>query len=307
MEFKKYQHVERWGSDEVNGIEIGTVYVFPKIDGTNGSIWFQDWGTGVEPFPCLGCGSRKRQLSEEKDNAGFYKWVKSQKNIYEFFLNYPNYRLFGEWLVPHSLKTYRENAWRRFYIFDVCIDTENGELEYLPYSKYQPILEKFNLDYIPPITIIKNGTYEQFIEQLNKNVFLIEDGKGVGEGVVLKNYEFKNKYGRCTWAKIVTSEFKEKHSKEMGVPNIENKPIEQKIIDNFCTEALIEKTYSKIVTEEDGWKSRYIPRLFSTVYHDIIVEEMWNVIKKYKDPIINFRTLKSMIIMKVKQIKPELF
>ena len=32
MEFRKYQHIERFGTDEVDGIEIGTTYVFPKID-----------------------------------------------------------------------------------------------------------------------------------------------------------------------------------------------------------------------------------------------------------------------------------
>ena len=32
MEFRKYQHIERFGTMEVDGIEIGTCYVFPKID-----------------------------------------------------------------------------------------------------------------------------------------------------------------------------------------------------------------------------------------------------------------------------------
>ena len=39
MEFLKYQHVERVGTSEVENIELGTCYVFPKIDGTNASIW----------------------------------------------------------------------------------------------------------------------------------------------------------------------------------------------------------------------------------------------------------------------------
>jgi hypothetical protein len=34
-DFVKYQHIERYGVDEVNGIDIGTCYIFPKIDGTN--------------------------------------------------------------------------------------------------------------------------------------------------------------------------------------------------------------------------------------------------------------------------------
>lgn len=31
-EFIKYPHLERFGTDEVDGINIGTCYIFPKID-----------------------------------------------------------------------------------------------------------------------------------------------------------------------------------------------------------------------------------------------------------------------------------
>ena len=59
MEFKKYQHLERFGTTEVNGIEDGMCYIFPKIDGTNSSVWFNDG---------LQAGSRKRHLTLESDN-----------------------------------------------------------------------------------------------------------------------------------------------------------------------------------------------------------------------------------------------
>ena len=42
-EFKKYQHVERLGTSEVQGIENGMCYVFPKIDGTNASCIMWTW------------------------------------------------------------------------------------------------------------------------------------------------------------------------------------------------------------------------------------------------------------------------
>ena len=38
--FSKYQHVERLGTTETNGIEMGMCYIFPKIDGTNSQLWF---------------------------------------------------------------------------------------------------------------------------------------------------------------------------------------------------------------------------------------------------------------------------
>ncbi len=39
MEFNKYQHIERFGTDEVENIEFGRCFIFYKIDGTNGQVY----------------------------------------------------------------------------------------------------------------------------------------------------------------------------------------------------------------------------------------------------------------------------
>ena len=71
MEFKKYQHLERFGTTEVDGIHFGDCYVFPKIDGTNSCVWMGEDGT-------VQAGSRKRHLTLEADNAGFLEWAGRQ-------------------------------------------------------------------------------------------------------------------------------------------------------------------------------------------------------------------------------------
>lgn len=305
MEFKKYQHIERFGTMEVEGIEFGTCYVFPKIDGTNGSVWHTDGH--------IQCGSRRRTLTEEEDNANFWQFVCDDGRMADFFLEYPSYRLFGEWLVPHSLKTYREDAWRKFYIFDVVRDLPeehpSGEkFEYLPYDEYKPLLESYGLDYIPCIAQVHNGDYDFFVKQLDGNDFLIEDGKGKGEGIVIKNYDYKNKYGRATWAKIVTSEFHEKHTKVMGHAEKNAKTAaEEHIVADFCTAAFIEKEYSKIVAANEGWSSSFIPQLLGRAYHELVKEECWNFVKKLKNPMVNFKRLQGLVIAKIKETKPELF
>lgn len=296
--FHKYQHIEKFGTDETEGIEIGKTYVFPKIDGTNGCLW-------VEGGIFLHAGSRKRELSGESDNAGFYAWAVAQQNIKDLFLERPNYRLYGEWLVPHSLKTYRQDAWRNFYVFDVCEDTEDG-YRYLSYEEYKPLLEKHGIEYIPPLRIVNNGNYETYVKLLKENNYLIEDGKGCGEGIVIKNYQFSNKYGRTTWAKIVTSEFKEKHHREMGPPEVNGgKAVEDRIVEDFCTTALIRKTFEKI--KLDGWSSKKIPQLIGTVWHDFINEEIWNIIKKMKNPTIDFKNLQRRVTIKIKTTLPDVF
>lgn len=297
MEFKKYQHLERFGTTEVQNIEIGECYIFPKIDGTNASVWLNEKGE-------IQAGSRKRHLTLEKDNAGFLEWVLKQENLLNYLKENPTHRLFGEWLVPHSLKTYRNNAWRNFYVFDVSVDKK---IEYLHYEVYKILLEKHNINYIPPICTSTNASYEQLIKQLEKNVFLIEDGKGIGEGIVVKNYDFKNKYNRKCFAKIVTTEFKEKHARVMGGHDIKGKKmIEEEIAKEFVTTALCEKIYAKIENDK-GFSSRNIPQLLNTVYYDVVKEDCWTFIKKHKNPIINFTTLKHLVFNEVKIKLPKLF
>ena len=294
MEFKKYQHLEKFGTSEVEGIEIGICYIFPKLDGTNASLWFNE---GVQ------AGSRRRHLSVENDNAGFLGWAIEQDEIMNFFSVNPKLRLYGEWLVPHTLKTYLDSAWRDFYVFDVV----DGEDNYLPYEEYKELLDDHGLNYITPICKIKNPTDETIMKCLDKNTFLIKDNEGVGEGVTIKNYQFINKYQRVCWAKIVRSEFKMKNQKVFGASEIKEKnTTEEKIVADFVTGSLVEKEYSKIEAS-DGWSSRMIPKLLNIVFYCLIKEESWEFIKKFKNPTINYKRLMSLTFAKVKEIKPELF
>ncbi len=301
MNFVRYQHIERFGSDEVENIELGTCHVFPKIDGTNGSVWLGDDGK-------IQAGSRNRILSLDDDNAGFYAAIISDQRISAYLTKHPDHRIYGEWLVPHSLKTYRDDAWRKFYIFDVSVDYPDGEVEYLHYSVYIPMLEEFNLDYIPLLAEVHNGSFDQFIALLEKNQYLIKDGKGAGEGIVIKNYSYKNKYGRTTWAKMVRSEFREIHSRTMGDPIINGeKMVEEAIVEKYCTSALIDKEYAKIVTESGAWSSSMIPRLLSSVFYALVSEESWNMVKEYKNPTINFKTLQALVIDRIKKTRKDIF
>lgn len=295
MSFVKYMHIEKLGTVEVENIELGRTYIFPKIDGTNASVWLDD---GIQ------AGSRTRQLTLEADNAGFYQWILDQSHIHSFLDDNPNLRLYGEWLVPHTLTTYAADTWRQFYVFDVY----NNETEQLlSYDAYKPILDKYGISYIPPLRIITNADSSMFMKCLAENKFLIKDGEGVGEGIVIKNYDYYNKFGRQTWAKIITNEFKTKHLHNDGVPETGCEPVELKIVQKYITKSLVDKVEAKIVVEMEGWSSKYIPRLLDTVFYDLIKEESWEFIKEYKNPIINYRALKAFSINRVKELKSELF
>ena len=294
MEFKKYQHLERFGTTEVKDINIGECWIFPKIDGTNASVWIKN---GI-----IQSGSRNRHLDIGEDNAGFRDWVKGNEKLKALLQLHPNLRLYGEWLVPHTLKTYTDEAWRKFYVFDVM----DGE-EYLNYSEYSKILDEYDVQYIPTICKVVNPSYERLVGQLEKNTYMIKDGEGCGEGIVIKNYKYKNKFNRVVWAKIVRNEFKVKNQKVHDVAEIkEKKCVEESIVREFVTESLVNKEFSKI-ENESGWNSRFIPKLLNVIYYSLITEESWNFVKKHKDPTIDFRFLKQLTTQRIKEFKAELF
>lgn len=299
MTFIRYPHLERFGNSGVQDIEFGVTHIFPKLDGTNASVWYDN--------TMIRAGSRNRTVSLENDNAGFYSYILNGDKygtIEEYCLANPNHIIYGEWLVPHTIKTYREDAWRRFWIFDVY-DRSTGK--FLPYEVYQPLLETYDLDYIPCIKKFKNGSYDNFLhEAQNNSHFLLPEGSK-GEGIVIKNYDWTNKFQQVTWAKIVLNEFKDKFHATMGANLQEVGSPAQVICDFACTPHLIEKEYAKIVNENGSWSNHFIPRLLHTVFYSMVTEELWDGLKKINYGSVNFQELKALCIQKVKQTKPELF
>lgn len=291
----KYTHLERFGTDEVDGINLGECHIFPKIDGTNASVWLEDGS--------VACGSRNRQITPDDDNQGFATWASTDAKIEALVRSHPTLRFFGEWLVPHSLKTYREDAWRKFYIFDV-ID-ESGE--FLHYDTYSAICKAAGVEFIPCMLKITNATYEALVKATENNRYLLQENSGVGEGVVVKQYGFKNRFGRTTWAKLITNTFKDKHIAEMGGSVVALRMVEESIADEFVTEHLVEKIVAKIRNEQGSFSARSIPHLLGMAYHDLVTEELWQVVKQHKNPKIDFKTLHHFTVARVKALKPELF
>jgi hypothetical protein len=277
--FVRYQHVERLGTDNVEGILDGEVYVFPKIDGTNGSIWYSKEDKAIR------AGSRNRLLTVDSDNADFYKSVSSDSRYEKFFKNHPNLRLFGEWLVPHTLRTYVDSAWRKFYVFDVM----DEDFQYLHYEEYKEILSEYEIDFIPAICTVIRPSEEYLNSLLDKNDYLVSDG--VGEGILIKRYNYRNKYGRVTWAKIVRNDFRWNHkrneTKEYKTPT----GVEEKFVNNYATEVFLHKEFSKI----DNWTPQKTPAFLGITYNTLITEELWDFIKKQKDPKIDFKTLRKLV------------
>jgi hypothetical protein len=299
VSFTKYMHIERFGRDEVAGIEQGDCLVFPKLDGANGSVWFADGWTH--------CGSRNRQLTLEgvDDNHGFRAHVMSaQPTFGALWRHRPTWHLHGEWLVPHTLRTYRPEAWRRFWIFDVY---DRAEDRWVPWNEYSSVLTESGLDVVPPLAKITNPSEADVLRWVNANTYLIQDGAGLGEGVVVKRYDFKNRFGRTVWAKLVRNEFKEENRAAFGVPEQGGSyQAELEIVERHVTPELVTKERSKL--EALGLpRQALIPRLLGTVYHCLVTEELWEALKQLKDPTVDFKKLRRFATQRTKTLAADLF
>lgn len=319
--FRAYDHLERLGHDLVDGLTVGTVWVFPKLDGTNASVWLEDGQVQA--------ASRRRVLSADADNAGFYAWVhddrcgtaKALRSVCEA---HPNLVFYGEFLVPHTLKTYREDAWRKFYVFDVY---DRSADRYLSYDEYASLLESAGVLVIEPLCKITNPSDEQLRAQVETNTYLIADGAGLGEGIVLKNYEWSNPYGRRPWAKVVRNVFKEENRRAFGTTEKGGAfQVEFAIAEEFVTPHLVGKTRAKVVHDiaadtgvdlledpnaqrhvEERNRGRIIPQLLSRVFYDVVTEELWAAIKKHKDPTVDFKNLRRHVTARTKALAGDLF
>ena len=297
MQYKSYQHIEKLGSTEVEGILNGTCYLSYKIDGTNGVIYLSD------DLKELKFGSRKKELSKDLDNANFLNTITSNINIYNDLFNYlsnhPSYIIYGEWLVPHTIKRYQSDSWNKFYIFDIY-DTTNQT--YINYDIYSKELDNYkNINYIPIITKINNPKVEDIKDLLNQTgSYLITEG--LGEGIVIKNYDYVNKYNRITWAKLLTEDFQntKKHVRIKNIQDKENSETEYKII-SLMTVEHINKEYSKLIESKGDWSSKYIFELLNRVYMEFIRDNLDIIINKFHNPTINFRILKQLSDFKVKE------
>lgn len=283
MEFKKYDKIHRLGKEEVDGILEGDCHVQEKIDGANTSIWLDDSGT-------IQCGSRNRHLIDDNFN-GFVEYAQNHFGIKSFFYAYPDARLYGEWLVKHTVQ-YKETAYKKFYLFDILYD----EVFLYPDAVIGIGLE-YGIDVVPSLGMFKNPTVEQLKEFVGKSSF-----GDRGEGIVIKNMSFVNRFGDLCYAKLVSESFKEDNLLACGDNDKHSEDYnEMYFVNKYMTISRVKKIIDKIQPEiNERMDMKHIPRVCNSAYHDMLTEEIWEVSKKINS--VKFNTLKNLAMKKAKKI-----
>ena len=188
---------------------------------------------------------------------------------------------------PHAIKHYENDAWDKFYVFDVM----RGDT-YLRFEDYKNILDNFQIDYVPVMAVLNSPSEEKICELAEKATYLCKPDT-IGEGVVVHNYDFYNKYGRQTWAKVVNQKFKETKKEAYGVVEC----VEEIIVKEFLTPEEIEKEKCKI----EDFNDKKIGELMGRVYHEFIRDNMNDIIKKHKNLTIRFKVLNGCICKAVRE------
>lgn len=300
--YKPFIHVEHLDRDEAEGILQGDCFITPKLDGTNAVVFYKDGE--------LHAGSRTRELfPDQSDNADFRKWLSEDglevQLIRRFLERYPNYILYGEWLGYNkfigNIKDYNKAALKTFHIFDIY-DTEKEE--YLHPTKYYDILTEYCLiNYTVPLLVIATNPTQKQIENIAEcNSYLLDNVGHPGEGIVIRNPNFKNKYGRYVIAKYVRPEYKQ--SKHRQVPE-DSDQIESIIVSKYVVDTEISKAIAKtnlhFNLEKFAPNKSTMGYLLNEVWRGVICDEIANILKKYKNPTINFSLLRKYCDKKVRE------
>lgn len=272
MVCKKFIDISRFKNGYMDGFRTGDkIIIQEKIDGANAAIR----SDGTDVF----AQSRKNVLSEENTLRGFYGFTQSLDKSTVIDVLGDDLILYGEWLVPHSVK-YPEERYNKFYAYDVY-SLSRGE--FLPQNEVKPIAEKIGVPYVP---VFFEGEFKDW-DSVLALVGKTEMGGEYGEGIVVKNMTRLSEMSNTKlppYVKIVCERFAEtkghKDSKPVDPEKIKEAERVKSLVATIVTPARVEKLVNKMVDEDIipyDWDEKNMgtiaKNLGKAVYADCVKEE----------------------------------
>lgn len=301
-QYKKFTHVERLGKEETEGILNGTCFFSPKLDGTNALAWCQNGEVHA--------GSRTREITIEKDNAGFCRWLHSEDEeavaLREMLKTNVHLIVYGEFGVGRvaNMKDYDEQAKDKLWIFDMF---DTIQQEYVHPRIVRQVCEGCGLtNWHVPYVQYENPSMEDVINFAERNHFLRTHAETPGEGVVIRNPDFRNKWGNYVIAKVVRDEFLQSKSKPKDKLSSKRVGSEQEIINHYVTDAELAKAKAKItlalgLDEFDKKNGKCVGMYLNLVFNDAVLAEITDICKRWKRPVINFQELNNLCSIKARE------
>lgn len=277
---KKYTDIVRLGHKSTRDVlkEGDQIVIWEKADGANASLTRD--GDKIRAF------SRNTELSEENNLGGFYQFTQSL-NVYDLI---PGDIYFGEWLNPHKVK-YPEHQ-KKFFMFDIY-DSELGQ--YIHHNIVRLEANRLGLLLMP---IFYEGPYISF-EHLQSFVGRTDLGGMLGdiptgEGIVVKNVDYRDKWGNQMFVKLVTDKFaevqKQKPAKDPNRPKTQEEIFAEMTVTRARVEKLMHKLVDENVMTQDEMcienMGKILKNLSMRVYDDVMKEESDSLPEGYDDKVV---------------------
>ena len=275
-EIKKYTDIVRYGKASTRDVlQVGDIIsITEKIDGANASFTYDvDNPLGVS------CYSRRLPLTNDNTLRGFYGWVSDNIVPIKEKLN-PRYRYIGEWLVSHKIQ-YQEDKYYQFYMFSIWDEeTERYLSDDIVISEAERLGLK-TVEYFYQGEFISYEHMSSFIGKSNMTKV-----PNMGEGIVVKNSNYFDNFGKQVFVKLVSEKFAEVQKQKLPKnPNINEKEVA--IIKSILTKPRVEKLMLKLVDEglmnKDDFVIENMGKLLKLLGNRVL-EDM---IKEEKDTLAN--------------------
>lgn len=277
--FIEYPKIFHLGREETEGILNGHVFLQEKIDGANTSVWMEEGEIHV--------GQSSREITDNEHNAywdveEFKNYILGHEGIVSLLKAHPDWRLFGEWLKPHSLQ-YFDKSYNHWYLFDIL--TPEGKM--LWPDIVEGYSRTFGIKHPHTFGSYKNPAISDIDRHLGKGLL----GKW-GEGVVIKNPNFINKFGNCVYAKVVTQKFMEANAAVFGGNNKHSDTYTETYISNkYMTASRVQKIMFKMLAKKGSELDKSdTPKVAMACYYDMITECIWDIQDRVEG--VNLKTLR---------------
>ena len=275
-EIKKYTDIVRYGKASTRDVlQVGDIIsITEKIDGANASFTYDvDNPLGVS------CYSRRLPLTADNTLRGFYGWVSDNIVPIKEKLN-PRYRYIGEWLVSHKIQ-YQEDRYNQFYMFSIW-DEETEQ--YLSDDIVISEAERLGLKTVEYFYRGEFISYEHMSSFIGKsNMTKVPN---MGEGIVVKNSNYFDNFGKQVFVKLVSEKFAEVQKQKLPKnPNINEKEVA--IIKSILTKPRVEKLMLKLVDEGLMTKEDFVIENMGKLLKLLGNRVLEDMVKEEKDTLAN--------------------
>ena len=287
---EKYFKIKRLGhtdNEELVRYLDDVVYITEKLDGANARMWIDE---GELVF-----GSRNVNNIDRGGSFGkFISYLEEKVNSEDLD---QDYIYIGEFMKKQTLSYPEDTPPVVFY--DILYKDNVTPIDYGVAMKE---FKRLGLDYITPL-------YKGKLKKVKDNLegFLEESDyrEGKPEGIVIKNYDRTNRFGRQLFAKLVNEGFKEKHKasfKDSGGKKRSKIFNQMKYLaDTYIPESRIKKVIFRLKDEEGREVNRSLMNcLIPLVIKDALDEEIVTIYNDEKIDVVDFKVLQQHKIVPIK-------